>query len=98
MLLVSPIAWEHYFLLLLVPLAVCWRDIRPAQLAGWCFGLVVVGIWLDPQVVWKHTGGELRVAQPIENLTIISYQFYALLVLFALSVRGLWRQGLSEVS
>ena len=89
MLLVSPICWEHYFLLLLIPLAVCWRDVRPHQLAGWAFGLVVVGIWLDPRVVWTLTGGGGRVAQPIENLTVISYQFYALLGLFVLSLADL---------
>ncbi|MGC8642479.1 MAG: glycosyltransferase family 87 protein [Isosphaeraceae bacterium] len=93
MLLVSPICWEHYLLLLLVPLAVCWRDIRPGQPAGWLFGLIVAGVWLDPRVVWILTGGECHVARPIENLTVISYQFYALFGLFLLSVKMLRKFG-----
>jgi len=92
MLLVSPLVWEHYFVLLLIPLAVCWRDITPRRATGWLFGIVVLGIWLRPTVVWALTGGEGRVARPLENLTVISYQFYALLALFVLSVVG-FNQG-----
>ena len=93
MLLVTPICWDHYFLLLLLPLAVCWRGIKPLDPVGWVFGLILAAIWLDPAFVWRLTGGEARVAGPGQNLTVLSYQFYALLTLFGVSVAGLRKAG-----
>ena len=62
-------------MLLLVPLAVIWRDIRPASRAGWLFGAILVAIWLSPVLVWRYTGIAGRAARPLENLTFVSYQF-----------------------
>jgi hypothetical protein len=89
MLLVTPICWDHYLVLLLIPLAVCWRDIKRAAPVGWVFGLVTLAIWSDPALVWRLAAGGDRVAGPGQNLTVLSYKFYALLVLFGLSVARL---------
>jgi hypothetical protein len=100
MLLVSPIVWEHYFLLLLIPLAVLWVNIKPHDCAGWILGFVLLGVWVSPLMVWLHSGVGGRVARPLENLTLISYQFYALLALFALSatkLRGARRRAARAV-
>ena len=94
MLLVSPITWDHYFLLLALPLAILWAQ-RPASTPSQAFLLtmiVVLGI-VNPKWIWDATivgDGELvflpdqiaSVAQPWQTLTLISYQFYALFALF----------------
>lgn len=86
MLLVSPIAWEHYFLLLLVPLAVLYLGLPRRPAARICFLTISAALWLSPVLVWTWTGIGGNVARPIDNLVVIPYQFYALLALFALGI------------
>ena len=52
MLLVSPIAWEHYLLLLLVPLAVVWFQLPASLLARMLFLVIVAAFWLGYPLVW----------------------------------------------
>jgi hypothetical protein len=94
MLLVSPITWDHYFLLLILPLAIFWKY-SPAVGFSRKFliaAMVLLGT-LRPKWIWDLTipgPGELvlsqhlepSVALPIHVVTVISYQFYALLALF----------------
>jgi hypothetical protein len=87
MLLLSPTAWPHSFLLLLVPIAILAVD--PPRSDGARLGLVaaVAALWL-----WNNSlcdilipGGVSRgVAAPIHSLTILSYQCYSLMVIFIL--------------
>ena len=119
MLLLSPITWAHYFMLLLVPLAIAWRGVSgqgsnpssgvvssPAWSARRiAFHLVFWSLLLAPRIGWslafrlpptvtttdyrppaKRSMWKLdgRVALPIHSLTGLSYQTYALLVLFGL--------------
>ena len=92
MLLISPITWEHYFLLLLAPLAIFWLELPASKWIRLLFATIVMALWTSPALVWTVSGIGGRVARPIDNVTIISYQFYALLALLALGVR-LQRQG-----
>ena len=46
MLLVSPVTWEHYFLLLLIPLTVVWVDLPKTRMARWSLTLIVVAMFL----------------------------------------------------
>jgi uncharacterized membrane protein len=93
MLLVSPITWEHYLLLLPLPLAVLWTRLPPLEPARWIFGAAVVLLWLPPVAVMEHgmtlLGAEPKVKTgwsvgPVEALTALSAHTWALLVLFAL--------------
>jgi hypothetical protein len=90
MLLVSPITWSHAFLLLLLPLAMVWLWLPSTGLVLWLFLSVVVALWLDPLWLWEHfiPGGYPHgIATPAHTLTVLSFQCYALVGLFALGVR-----------
>lgn len=91
MLLVAPIVWQHYFLLLLLPLAIVWRDLPPSTPARAIFVAIILALGLWPERVWGVIGLVGHDALPIHALGVLSYQFYALLALFALgfaAVRG----------
>ncbi len=93
MLLVSPICWEHYLLLLLAPLAIVWMNLPASRFARTLFLTIVVAFWLGYPVTWTAFGLNGRTATPIDSLGILSYQFYALLGFFALALMILRRGG-----
>jgi len=87
MLLVSPITWDHYLLLLLVPISVMW--LCPPRTVGSrvAFGAILIAFWFPPwllHVLFLVEGRSLGTAQPLHTFTILSYQFYALVALFIL--------------
>jgi hypothetical protein len=93
MLLVSPITWEHYLLLLPLPLAVLWQRLPPLEGVRWVYGAAVVLLWLPPVGVMEHTmtllGEEPKAgvgwsAGPVQAVTALSVHTWALLALFAL--------------
>jgi hypothetical protein len=86
MLLVSPICWEHYLLLLLAPLAIVWMNLPASRFARTMFLTIVAAFWLGYPVTWTAFGLNGRMATPIDSLGILSYQFYALLGFFALAL------------
>jgi alpha-1,2-mannosyltransferase len=92
MLLVSPVAWDHYFLLLLLPLTLCWQQLPPRTWARVSIFAIVIALWLSPFDVWgvflplsliqgRQVWGE---ASPLHTLTVLSFQLYGLLGLFIL--------------
>ncbi|MCO6459047.1 MAG: DUF2029 domain-containing protein [Pirellulaceae bacterium] len=88
MLLVSPVTWEHYFLLLLLPLVVVWLELPRTWLhqAAW-WGLVVV-LWGLPIIAVCNVlipgGFWAGNATPWHTLTLLSVQCYGLCGLLAL--------------
>ncbi len=101
MLLVSPITWDHYLLLLPLPLAVLWKRLPPTEWVRWLYGAAVVLLWLPPVGVMEHAMtllGEERKAGvgwsvgPLPALTALSVHTWALLALFALGA-ALGRSG-----
>jgi hypothetical protein len=87
MLLVSPIAWDHYFLFLLVPLALIWAHLPPSWVGRLAFTLLIIGMWINPVVIWDRTIPGLRElgggkAYPIHALTVLSYQCLTLVGVF----------------
>ena len=88
MLLVSPICWEHYLLLLLVPLAVVWVELPPTRFARALFLVILLAFWLGYPLMWTAFDLNGRTAKPLHSLTVLSYQFYALLAFFALGAAG----------
>jgi hypothetical protein len=89
MLLVSPLTWDHYFLLLLVPLAVLWRELPRSGLARNAFRAILVLLWVPPLLLYKRfiPGDWLSgTATPWHSLLVLSLQFYALVGLFVLGI------------
>jgi hypothetical protein len=87
MLLVAPITWEHYFLLLIVPLALTWQALPAADWARAVFLVILACLWINPALLWEafiaDTEGLQRgVASPWQTVTLLSFQCYALLGLF----------------
>jgi alpha-1,2-mannosyltransferase len=96
MLLVSPITWDHYFILLTLPALLLWLRLRRGGLARVALGVMLLALFFDPDTVWRAvTGGPgvrtQQVATAWQTLGIVSHLFYALLGLFLLGARELWR-------
>jgi hypothetical protein len=89
MLLVSPITWDHYLLLLVIPIALLWVGLPRQGPARWTFRALLVLLWLPPGVYWYLAG--LNANQtPAPSLKVflgLSVQLLATLILFAM---GLW--------
>ena len=101
MLLMSPTAWHHYFVLAAIPVCVALQLSHRGswqRLAAW---LALVAITLTPRLIWallvrrESLSGQsegfwenaCEIAVPWQSLTALSYQMYALLLLMAV----LWR-------
>lgn len=97
-LLLSPITWDHYFLLLLLSFAVLWKVLPANRIRRYgVIAAVVILTTINPKWIWDLTvpgDGEyvmapsavLSVATPGHVLTVISYQFYGLLTLFVFTL------------
>jgi hypothetical protein len=100
MLLVAPITWDHYFLLLLVPVALVATRLR--RLGGWIwlFFLCLVPLWLPPHWLYKpfrlSSESFVQPARPWQVLTALSLQCYALVGLFAVLTAAAWRERRSQ--
>ena len=97
MLLSSPVAWPHYFLLLLLPGGLLWTRLEPG-LPRWIFlGLLPV-FWLPDTTFAVRAMGRERAADIVKFradpprmlavLTGLAVFSYALLALFALVAYG----------
>lgn len=95
MLLLSPIVWNHYFLMLLVPLAVLWKELPPTRTARLVFATAVAALWAGhPLDVMGWIVGS-RLPGPVDTVTVLSYQLYALIALFGLGI-AVMRQSLGR--
>jgi hypothetical protein len=102
-LLVSPITWSHYSLLLLLPLVLAWMQASPGS-ERWVFGAILGLLWLPPNFaaqVWRGQDGaallnDLNHSRLTirENLGIVSIPHYALVGLFLLVLRQSGRAGI----
>ena len=92
--LVSPITWDHYFLILILGWAILWKHMprRLLDRSALITSIIVLAT-LRPRWLWDAVipgPGELvyfgdaepSVALPVHVLTVISYQFYMLVALF----------------
>jgi hypothetical protein len=93
--LLSPIAWQHYFFLLLLPL---WASARwlmlggeTAGLAVWCVALLVVSLPDTPFWLLDEAVGHSRLALVVVSPTT------AIILIWATCLAAL-RQGKAEVS
>lgn len=97
MLLVSPVVWDHYFLLLILPLAILWKAVGPSfRKRAVILSAICVLFTIQPRWVWDAVipgdgegisgiGKVSSVALPIHTLTVISMQLYMVLALFVLA-------------
>ena len=89
MLLVSPITWDHYLLLLPLPIAATWIHLPRSTSARALFAVILVAFWSSPSII-QHLlipGGKSHgIAHPLQTVTLLSYQCYALIALFGLGV------------
>ncbi len=97
-LLVTPIVWEHYFVMLVPSLAIAWWRLPNTWQARGLFASIVCGLWLPPQLVWRLIGLGARTAGPLDALGLLSFQFYSLLALFFLIASELHHMGRSAGS
>jgi hypothetical protein len=86
-LLIGPLTWEHTLLLLMLPLGLLARD-WPARSRGWrvLFLIVVVAVWLMPYTAYDGLALHDEPVGPLLTVAALSYQCYALLLVFALSM------------
>jgi hypothetical protein len=102
MLLISPVTWEHSLLLLLLPIATIGASLPERRVFRGAFALILVAFWIVPSPVHYFFLGRVSPphgapAAPLLSLTVLSYQFYALLGLFVLGVH-LARRGTKKGS
>jgi alpha-1,2-mannosyltransferase len=91
MLLISPIAWNHYFLMLLLPAAILWKWLPSSGAWRPAFWLCVVLLcltWHDLYrfglpIFSRDADGE-KIVLPWQAVTFLSMHHYALLGFFAL--------------
>jgi hypothetical protein len=85
MLLVSPITWDHYFLLLLLPVTFLWLRLPRSAAARGLFLLLLAALCVEPALLYNAfiPGGYGHgPAMPWHTMTVLSLHCYALLGLF----------------
>jgi len=96
MLLIGPLTWEHSLLLLMLPLKILVDDWERRGLTRRLLYFVAIfAFWLSPFALWFwFTPSSLfwdlvaqRSLTPVVTLTVLSYQCYALVLLFLLGMR-----------
>jgi Glycosyltransferase family 87 len=103
MLLVSPIAWDNYLLLLLLPLMYFWVTVPKTGWSTWTFRLLAVMLGLRSYCYWwlilcdaRQDWCELT-SQPWQTLTALSMHTYALVGLFVFGFATFGRRSLVPV-
>jgi len=97
MLLLAPVCWDHYLLLLALPLALVWSGLGRSNLQRLAFLLLVAAVWVGPNELWRVGGVDLvgawpdfqdvpprtyLIHRPLFVLAFLSVHFYALLALY----------------
>ena len=91
-LLVSPVLWSHYLVLLLLPIVVLWTTLPASSALRWTVGIMACVLWINPGIWWllfvpdyAEIGGRLTMS-PWNTMTALSIPTYALLGLFVAGV------------
>src|SRR5207248_92179 len=80
MLLVSPVTWDHYFLLLILPVAMLWLGLPSSNLVRAVLVGVIGVLCMHPGLLWDAwiPGGPWEgMAGPLQTLLVLSPQCYA---------------------
>lgn len=91
-LLVSPICWNHYLLLLLLPAALAWT--YACSTRGLALVLVVAHavIWVPPPWLVYLCGGMTIPSAPLDSLLVFSLKSYMLLICWGLLAWAVLRE------
>lgn len=92
MVLASPVAWDHYFLLLLWPILRLGRRLPALSFATAAFITGLFFLWLNPVVLFAHFVG-LRLATAGQVAGPLSIPFYCLVLLYVACVRQALRDA-----
>ncbi len=100
MLLVSPITWDHYFLLLIPGLWFGWQAARGRPVAQiFVVGVAVLLVGVNPYAMWdrfflEHAASTSAAAavSSLSAATLASFQFYALLAFYLWAAFALHRR------
>lgn len=84
MLLLSPVAWDHYFLLLLLPIFQLWRRFPEPRWERIVLALALAPVVLSPYVFVQALAG----TNTFVSLLSVSIQSFALTTLFLLAVKA----------
>ena len=97
MLLLAPICWDHYLLLLALPLCLIWMGLGTSALQRMAFLMLVAAFWLGPNEIWRAGGVDIltgwrnfetapprtyRITRPLFVPVFLSLHFYALVALY----------------
>jgi Glycosyltransferase family 87 len=98
MLLLYPICWDHYLLLLALPLSLIWTGLGRSGLQRIAFLVLVAAVWVGSVELWRVGGVDLQAGWPDFQIVpprtytihrpffvpvFLSLHFYALLVCYA---------------
>jgi hypothetical protein len=98
MLLLTPICWDHYLLLLALPLALIWIHLGRSPLERLGFLVLVAAVWAGPDELWRAGGVDLLrgwpdfqqapprtyvISRPLFVPLFLSVHFYAILATYA---------------
>jgi len=92
MVLISPVAWNHYLVLLPLPIVVLWTSLPATGPSRWDLRVLVLVLWLSPKVWWSlfipgYSSSHAAVySTPWGTLTALSIPTYAVLGLVLLGV------------
>jgi hypothetical protein len=97
MLLLTPICWDHYLLLLALPLVLIWMSIGSSAAARLLFLILVAALWVDPLTLWRLGGVDIMaqwpdcqrvppktyvITRPLFAPVFLSVYFYATVILY----------------
>ena len=60
MLLLTPVCWEHYLLLLALPLTLVWAGQGQSNGQRFAFLVLIVALWSGPSELWRACGLDVR--------------------------------------
>jgi glycosyl transferase family 87 len=98
MVLLSPVAWEHYMVLIILPLTLVWVELpRAGALVHKAVFLAVVTLfWARSRGIHWLAGIEGHLVEPWQVILFLSTQFYALIGLYGLGIEALIRHRRSR--
>ena len=89
MLLISPLTWDHYFLLLLLPLVQLWIGLSDAKRARIVLFLLLACLWTNPLLFWTAwlpASAPADLPGRVWSLTVVSLHSFALIGVYILGL------------
>ncbi len=97
MLILTPVCWDHYLLLLALPVFLIWLHLGSSSLERVAFPILIMPVWVSASELWRLggvdllrewpdfqsvPGGTYIIHRPLFLLFFLSVHFYALLALY----------------